>query len=487
MSSSHIPRHSIQNDPLPVIIVGAGPCGLIAALALQNYRVPFVIIEKASRSKICSNAGSGFELATTSVEILKRLGIDVDKILSRYEGLALVDGTNGKLIRSSSLNTRGGAVNRAQMQNYLLELLFPSSEDEDGVLLCGSGLETYEEDVGGEKVVATLSSGQTVTGCLLLACDGIHSRVRAVMHGGYESTKDWKTNVRKSNELDPLHYCDSLVYWGKTPVEKGSKLEQEFQKTQGKDGNLTSFIFTLTTPKIPSSVFVIPAQNATVLNWAITVNSKEKNKSDNNNGQDLTRRGGGPLTEAEKKRLFDFSTAPNPDSVVRGLTNFALLKEFIEQTPAKDITEAGLYDRENLDLPFASKNNLVVLLGDAAHPQTPVLGQGVNMAIADAYVYATNIALAQRDQRAPREAISKSNTSDRHKGSKTTVKMARSMLALFTSQNLFVCWLSYLMTKFLPSSYFANSIDDGDKSNRDFLKFLDENCRSPKEQEVMKA
>jgi 2-polyprenyl-6-methoxyphenol hydroxylase-like FAD-dependent oxidoreductase len=474
-----------QKHDLPVIIAGAGPCGLIAALALQNYGVPFVIIEKAYRSKICSNAGSGFELATTSVEILNRLGIDVDKILSRYEGLSLVDGTTGKLIRSSSLNTRGGAVNRAQMQNHLLELLFPSSNDEKDVLLCGSGLETYEEDV--DKVVATLSSGQRIKGCLLLACDGIHSRVRAVMHGGYDTTKDWETNAQTSNELDPLHYCDTLVYWGKTPVERGSKLEQEFRKTQGKDGNLTSFVFTLTTPKIPSSVFVIPAKNATVLNWAITVGSKEKNKSHNNNGQDLTRRGGGPLTEDEKKRLFDFGTAPNHDSVVRGLTNFALLKEFIQQTPAKDITEAGLYDRENLDLPFASETNLVVLLGDAAHPQTPVLGQGVNMAIADAYVYATNIALAKKANRAPREAIAKSNTADRHKGSKTTVKMARSMLTLFTSQNCFVCWLTYLMTKFLPSSYFANSIDDGDKSNSDFLKFLDENCCSPKEQELLKV
>jgi hypothetical protein len=308
------------------------------------------------------------------------------------------------------------------------------------------------------------------------------------MHGGYDSTQDWETNVQRGREMDPLHYCDTLVYWGKTPMERGSKIDEEFRKTQGKDGKLTSFVFTLTTPQIPASLFIIPAQNATVLNWAITVGSKEHRKSKNNNGNDLTRRGGGPLTEEDKKRLFDFSSnGKDSESVVQGLTEFALLEELINLTPAKDITEAGLFDRENLDLPFVSENNLVVLLGDAAHPQTPVLGQGVNMAIADAYVYATNIAVAKKNKKAPREAISKSNTADRHKGSKNTVKMARSMLTLFTSQNYFLCWLAYLMTKFLPSSYFANAIDDGDKSNSDFLKFLDENCCSPKEQVLLKV
>jgi len=480
-----------SNDNLPVIIVGAGPCGLIAAVALKKYNVPFVIIERASRSKICSNAGSGFELAPTSVTIFNRLGVDVSELVSIYKGLSVLN-PDGKLMRNSTLSVKAGSVNRAHMQNILLKMLFPSPKDEEGVLLCGSGLETYREEVeesaDGGRVVATLTSGETITGCALLACDGINSRVRAVMHGGYDSTKDWETNVERGNELDPLHFCDTIVYWGKTPLQKGSLLEEEFSKTQGNDGKLTSFVFSLTSPKVPANIYMIPAQNATVINWAITVASKEQSKSKNNDGSDLTRRGGGPLTEEEKARLFDFTNdGSNTESVIRGMEGLKILEELIRLTDAKNITEAGLFDRENLDLPFSSESNLVALLGDSAHPQTPLLGQGVNMAITDAYVYATNIAVSKKNKESPREAILKSTTAQRHKSSKSTVKMARFMCKLFTSQNRFVCWLMYLVCKYSPVSFIVGQVDDSDKSNSDFLKFLDESCCTPKEQEVLKA
>uniref|UniRef100_A0A7S0UIG9 FAD-binding domain-containing protein n=1 Tax=Pseudo-nitzschia delicatissima TaxID=44447 RepID=A0A7S0UIG9_9STRA len=363
-------------NSLPIIIVGAGPCGLVTALALKKYDVPFVIIEKASRSKICSNAGSGFELARTAVEIFQdRLGLDVANFMSYYRGMAVLN-NSGKIIRHCRQDFIGGSVNRAEMQNYLLEQIFPSSSDEEGILLCGSGLETYREEIqegaNGGMVIAKLSSGEEISGSALLACDGIHSRVRAVLHGGYDDTKDWKTNSERANVKDPLHFCGAIAYWGKTRVLKGSALEHEFAKTQmaktpnkGESTNhCTSFAVTLTTPTQPASLFLVPSANGTMLNWAITLKSESSSRSENNNGKDLTRRGGGPLTEADKKRLFDFTAhGKDSESVVKNISDFPLLQQLIELTPASDITEAGLFDRQNLDLPYSSESNLVALLG----------------------------------------------------------------------------------------------------------------------------
>lgn len=469
-------------QPLPVIIVGAGPCGLVVGLALKQYGVPFVIIERASRSKICSNAGSGFELAPTAVDILDRLGVDIYKFMNTYYGMKMFT-VEGKEIRSMEITDeyKGGSVNRAEMQNSLLEILFPTAEDEEGVLFCGSGLETYREvieegaDVG--KVVATLSSGVELSGCVLLACDGIHSRTRAILHGCQE---------------DPQHFCKAVVYWGKTSAPKGSALEVEFRKTQlGKGGEaapLNMPIVGMPTLRAPASYFIIASQGGTMLNWGITIYSKEKRFSKNNDGVDLTRRGGGPLTEEEKEKLFDFTShGRTSTSIMRGVKNNPLLELLMAATPAEDITEAGLFDRENLNLPFTSETKLVALLGDAAHPQTPYLGQGVNMAITDAYMYATNIALAFNSKtKSLKDAISSCDTDMRRKEAKKVVKLARLFCTLAISQNIFLVLFTRLYSKFASQSEIMNQITQTDTSNRHYLAELDEKLCSPKEQESMR-
>ena len=375
MTSSSATAASEKAEPLPVIIVGAGPCGLVVAATLRRYGIPFVIIERAARHKICSNAGSGFEFAPTSIEILKnRLGIDISKILSAYNGMTILT-VEGRKVRHSRLpaDYAGGSVNRAELQKHLLGVVFPSAEEEEGVLFCGSGIESYREEEEQGRVVATLVPGddggpeKTIAGCVLLACDGIHSRCRAVMHGGYESSK---SGVRgKNSTRDPLHFCNTMAYWGKVAAPEGSDLQKEWAKTQRtseKDGaaHCTSFVFGLATSRAPAGFFIVPSHNGTMLNWAVTIYSKAPQVSGGNDGSDLTRRGGGVLTEQEKERLFAFgSHGSDSESVVRGVKKFPLLEQLIESTPAQDITEAGLYDRENLDLPYSSEKKLVALLG----------------------------------------------------------------------------------------------------------------------------
>lgn len=448
-----------------------------------------MIIERASRAKICSNAGSGFELAPTAVEILEnRLGFDISKIVSYYQAMSIMT-AEGKRVRYIQLPSdyKGGSVNRAEMQNFLLGHIFPTPKDEEGILFCGSGIETYQEEEG--RVVATLASSdsnggpkETITGSVLLACDGIHSRCRAVMHGGYDSTTG-----KSQKNIDPTHFCGALCYWGKTAAPQGSELLKEFVKTQKaseKDTTKnTAFLFGLTTHKAPAAFFVVPTKDKKMLIWAITVNAEapRANKSDNK-GTDLTRRGGGVMTDAEKKRLFSMGKDCDKESVLRGIKDFPLIEKLIDQTPAEDITEAGLYDRENLDLPFTSEKKLVALLGDSAHPQTPFLGQGANMAITDAYVYASSIGAAYTTKKKTMaETIADTDTNLRRQQASKIVQDARFICNLTCSQNILYTSAMWLYMKFAPSDTFLNQMVEFDKSNNDYLKQLDEGTYSPKE------
>ena len=60
-----------SSSDLPVIIAGAGPCGLVAALSLKRSGVPFVIYDRASSTRLCSNAGSGIDMAPVAINILE--------------------------------------------------------------------------------------------------------------------------------------------------------------------------------------------------------------------------------------------------------------------------------------------------------------------------------------------------------------------------------------------------------------------------------
>jgi len=115
--------HSTNNEQLPVLVVGAGPCGLVAATTFQKHGISYTIIEKASRKKICSNAGSGFELASTAIGILRdRLSIDTSKIMSLYVGMALMI-IGGMNIRNARMPEKVmlASVNRAELQKHLLD------------------------------------------------------------------------------------------------------------------------------------------------------------------------------------------------------------------------------------------------------------------------------------------------------------------------------------------------------------------------------
>ena len=61
-----------------VIIIGAGPVGLLAALAMRSANIDFIIIEQ--RRDILVDIGAGLALNPASLRIFHQLGL-LDKLL----------------------------------------------------------------------------------------------------------------------------------------------------------------------------------------------------------------------------------------------------------------------------------------------------------------------------------------------------------------------------------------------------------------------
>lgn len=450
----------------PVIIVGAGPCGLVAALTLKKADVPFVIYERASASKVCSNAGSGFDMAPTALKILEdELGLSggLDKAMQKYEYMQVsdMDGKHVKTFRLQEMNKKLGGrgfgfASRSIMQHVLLDALGVTDEDgnivEGGILHCGITVTGYEHkgrnaDGTYELVNVQLDNGTTVDGSALFACDGIHSRVRKCMFKDVD---------------DSMNYCGQEVWWGKTRVEPDSSIYQELKRIQQErnmdDGNVSYMV--MGTKRNPHIFFTCEVSE-NLHNWIFAKDNKKAPRA-SANANDSTRRGGKIIDEEKHRELADL-ISKNGNEVV---------KLFINETPPEDITYSGFFDRSNQKLRYV--DGLVALLGDAAHPQSPMMGQGANMAIVDGYVAATRlIATVKKNEdsesRHIQQALVDFDSKIRRKQNSAVVLKARKYGAWCVSKNRFTIWAMQTATKYMPPSALIKELTSGDKSNKLFL------------------
>jgi len=453
-----------SDERKPVIIAGAGPAGLLAALVLErDGGVPYVVVERAGIGRVCSNSGSGFDLAPTAMSIMKgRLGLDVGGVFPRYDGLYVGDLAGGgeNRIRATPFEAESYGASRSAMQRFFLcELLGEGWEDDGaggqrrrtvsgmGELRCGSGLREYEESEDG--VVARLDDGTEIVGSALLGCDGIHSAVRRQMMAQLLEKDETRT------KSDDYNFCNINCWWGKTEIPSGSELQKLVDKTQG-GGKGRWVVMMLGSRRVPGTFYLVRTGQTNTYCWALCLraDSPPAKRSD-----DLTRRGGLVLDEDGMEELKQSAEAYCP-----------LIRKMIDETPAGGITKAGLFDRENLDLPYSTKGR-VALVGDAAHPQSPFMGQGCNMALTDAYVLCTRLCR----QPSVAEAIGAYDSEERRAGVNKVVRDARYYGDLSVSDHWFACWCTTMMMKFCPVSWLIEDmVVSGDRSNADFVSRLHE-------------
>jgi 2-polyprenyl-6-methoxyphenol hydroxylase-like FAD-dependent oxidoreductase len=172
-----------------ILIVGAGPTGLVLALWLTRLGVRVRIIDKAQQPGTTSRA---IVVHARTLEFYRQIGL-ADAVVER-----------GLQFAAANLWVRGNKVGRAAfgemgkgLSLFPYLLLFPQEEHERLLIrhLIGSGIEIERgvELVGfedqGDGVLARLQqpdgAEEACEAAYLAGCDGAHSRVREVLKTGF--------------------------------------------------------------------------------------------------------------------------------------------------------------------------------------------------------------------------------------------------------------------------------------------------------------
>lgn len=174
--------------PPKVLIVGAGPTGLTAALELARQGIVPDLVERRPGPSHLSRAVG---ILPSSVAIFARSGVDgpVTDEAVRFRGGILHDGTRPVLHLDLNVDDRTRVWGLAQdrTEHHLAEALARHG----GGVRFGETLEALEEHAGG--VEATID-GRTQSYDLVIGADGVGSAVRAALglpFPGHDLPEQW--------------------------------------------------------------------------------------------------------------------------------------------------------------------------------------------------------------------------------------------------------------------------------------------------------
>jgi 2-polyprenyl-6-methoxyphenol hydroxylase-like FAD-dependent oxidoreductase len=360
-----------------IIIVGGGPGGLTAAIAVRQAGFEPLVYERAGAWR---EMGSGLTLWPNAMKALARLGLvealravslpSAGIAMHTWRGELLFDVPPREQVEDL-FGMSGVAIHRAELLAVLLDALGGEH------LRLGAHCTGFRQDR--ESVTALFADGTTACGHALIGADGIKSAIRTQLMG--------RTKLR---------YAGYTVWRGVTEF----RLEESVGLTAlGRGAQFGIF------PMTDNRVY-----------WFASVNAPE-------GAQDWP-------TGRKRELLERFDGWHKPISAI------------IEATNEASILRNDIYDQEPLR---RWSEGRVTLLGDAAHPATPNLGQGACQAIEDSVV----VARCLRESQEVAEAL-KMYESRRLPRTSAITKQSRRMGQMGRWKNPLLCWLRDRLIKSIP-------------------------------------
>jgi 2-polyprenyl-6-methoxyphenol hydroxylase-like FAD-dependent oxidoreductase len=331
-------------DVSRISIVGGGIGGLSAALALQHFGYRVSVFEQARELR---EIGAGVTITPNAMHALNYLGVG-ERVATESgptEAYLIRHFQSGAVLKVRANGTdyfeRFGAnyhqVHRADLHVALAEAVL---RNDPNCVFLHHRFENLTQN--STEVVATFKNGRSIVSDILIGCDGGASRVRATVFG---------------DEI--VNYTGQVAFRALLSMS-----------------NVPANIL-----KMPFAMFVgvnrvllhYPLRHRTIMN----VISVAREPTWQEEGWTI------PATIDEFAKLHgDFHSE---------------VIDLIRAIPAGSLFKWGLRDREPLQQYTRGR---VTMLGDAAHPMTPFLGQGACVAIEDAMVLGRAFAQASTFEKA---------------------------------------------------------------------------------------
>lgn len=315
----------------PVVIIGGGIGGLSTALALQNCGVPVRVYE---RSQQLQELGAGILTYPNGRRCLSYLGIEgaVEDISYAIKAFNFCNYQTGELISSlpnDEVEKRFGqkaiCTHRGDLYRILLEEVRKKDPD---CVNPGHEFVGLEQDQSG--VTVHFKNGVTVRAPVVLGADGNGSSVRSTL-------------VPEK----PVRFSGQTAFRALVPIEKTPSAIRDLE---------------LGAYRAPGHFFLhYPIRSGKLMNLVAF-------------GRD------------DEWQAEGWSIPATINEFLATYADFApSLRELIGAVNEEELFKWGLYGREPSEEWVFGR---VALLGDAAHPMTPFLGQGATMAMEDAVVFA---------------------------------------------------------------------------------------------------
>ncbi len=328
-----------------IVVIGGGIGGLAAALALQRRRFRVAVYERAPEIR---EIGAGIIVTSNARRALNDLGVDeaLEAASSCVPLMHTCDYATGAIVRSAQneeIVRRYGVatlqVHRADLHGLLMEAVRANDPE---ALRPGHEFVGLQQDDAGVSVI--FSNGASDRADVVIGADGNASAVRSFLFPG-EATK----------------FNGQVAFRALIPAELVPPSAQRLQMAMHPAPKRYLLHYPLRGGRIMNLIGCGQSDSWEEEGWSI------------------------PATNEEFAKAYsDF--APDVVAMIRNIPQGALFKW-------------GLRDREPLTTWTVGR---VTMLGDAAHPMTPFLGQGACMAVEDALLLGRAFAASETAREALR-------------------------------------------------------------------------------------